>query len=226
MNNRERFKRILMFIAALIIVFVFSESYSFVWNNYYNSDMLDPFWHNGNILMVMIYAIVYIAFTKSFSGFRIGYFRWSGLLGSQVLSILSANVIAYVQISLIGRGRLSVLPMVAFTAAEIIFAAIWSIIFSRIFKKIYPPRRMIIVYGNVNARELVKKMSNRPDKYRICASISCNEDIDYIKEQISKYEAVIISDVPNGLRSKLIKFALEKSIRTYINPKLSDIIIR
>lgn len=135
MNNRERFKRILMFIAALIIVFVFSESYSFVWNNYYNSDMLDPFWHNGNILMVMIYAIVYIAFTKSFSGFRIGYFRWSGLLGSQVLSILSANVIAYVQISLIGRGRLSVLPMVAFTAAEIIFAAIWSIIFSLYFQE-------------------------------------------------------------------------------------------
>ena len=83
---------------------------------------------------------------------------------------------------------------------------------------------MIIVYGNVNARELVKKMSNRPDKYRICASISCNEDIDYIKEQISKYEAVIISDVPNGLRNKLIKFALEKTvIRTfYINPKSLD----
>ena len=226
MNNKERFKRILMFIAALIIVFVFSESYSFVWHNYYNNDMLDPFWHNGNILMILIYAFVYIAFTKSFSGFRIGYFRWNGLLGSKALSILATNVIAYIQISLIGRGRLSALPMLALTFGEVIFALVWSLVFSHIFKKIYPPRRMIIVYGNVNARELVRKMSNRPDKYRICASISCNEDIEYIKEQISKYEAVIISDIPNELRNKLIKFALEKSIRTYINPKLSDIIIR
>lgn len=228
MNNkeRERFKRILIFIAALIIVFAFSKSYSFVWNNYYNNDMLDPFWHNGNILMVILYIVVYISFTKSFNGFRIGYSRWTGLLGSQVLGILTTNTVVYLQISLIGRGRLSIAPMMALTIFDLIFAACWSLIISFIFKRIYPPRRMIILYGNVNAGDLVMKMSHRPDKYRICASISCDEDLEYIKEQILKYDAVIISDVPSALRNKIVKFALEKSIRTYINPKLSDIIIR
>jgi len=228
MNNkeRERFKRILMFIAAFIIVFAFSKSYSFVWNNYYNSDMLDPFWHNGNILMVLLYIFVYITFNKSFNGFRIGYSKWTGLLGSQTLAILTTNIISFLQISLIGRGRLSVLPMLVLTVSDMIFAAVWSIVFSRIFKKIYPPRRMIIVYGNVNARDLVLKMSNRPDKYKICASISCTENFETIKHQIAEYDAVIISDVPSDLRNKIVKFALEKSIRTYINPKLSDIILR
>ena len=226
MNNKAKFKRILMFIAAFIILAVFAHAYSFVWNDFYNSDMLDPFWHNGNILMICIYAVFYIFFTKNFNGFRIGYLKWMGLWGSQVLGIIATNIVVFVQISLIGRGRLSILPMLALTGCQILFAGLWSFLFTKLFEKIYPPRRMIIVYGNVNAKELVQKMSNRPDKYMICAAISCNEDIEFIKEQISKYEAVIISDVPNGTRNKLIKFALEKSIRTYINPKLSDIIIR
>lgn len=226
MNNKESIKRILKFAAAFICIFAFAESFSYVWHNYYNSGMLDPFWHNGNILMICIYAVIYIVFSKCFSAFRIGYYRWSGLLGSQVLSILSANIITYLEISLIVRGRMGPLPILLMTVAEIAFAAVWSFLFTKLFTKLYPPRRMIIVYGNVNAGELVKKMSNRPDKYMICSSISCNEDLEYIKEQILKYEAVIISDVPNSLRNKLIKFTLEKSIRTYINPKLSDIILR
>lgn len=226
MNNKESFKRILKFTAAFICIFAFSACFRVVWHEYYNSEMLDPFWHNGNIMMICIYAVIYIAFSKCFSAFRIGYYKWSGLLGSQVLSILSANIVTYLEISLIVRGRMGPLPILIMTVTQILFAAIWSFLFTRLYAKIYPPKRMIVVYGNVNAGELVKKMSNRPDKYIICASISCNEDLDYIKEQISKYEAVIISDVPNNLRNKLIKFTLENSIRTYINPKLSDIILR
>ncbi|MGN0602197.1 MAG: sugar transferase [Oscillospiraceae bacterium] len=226
MNNKGKIKRPLVFIASFIIIAVFCWAFSIVWNDYYNSDMLDPFWHNGNILMICIYAVIYVFFTKSFNGFRIGYLKWMGLLGSQALGIIATNIVLFIQISLIGRGRLSAVPMIALTACEIVFAGIWGFLFTKLFAKIYPPRRMIIVYGNVNAKDLVRKMSNRPDKYMICASISCNEDLEYIKEQILKYEAVIISDVPNKIRNKLIKFALDKSIRTYINPKLSDIIIR
>ena len=226
MNNKERYKRILMFISAFILIAVFAQAYSFVWNDYYNSDMLDPFWHNGNILMICIYIVFYVFFTKTFNGFKIGYLKWPGLWGSQILGILATNVVVFVQISLIGRGRLSVIPMLALSGIEIVLAGVWSILFTKLFTKIYPPRRMIIVYGNVNAKDLVQKMSNRPDKYMICAAISCNEDIELIKSRILEYEAVILSDVPNGTRNKLIKFTLENSIRTYINPKLSDIIIR
>ena len=226
MNNKESFKRIITFIAAFIILAVFGTAFSVVWNDYYNEGMQDPFWHNGNILMIGIYAVIYILLTKSFNGFRIGYHKWLGLLGSQALGIITTNIVIFIQISLIGRGRLSIVPMLGLTVIEIAAAGAWSLLFTKLFLKIYPPRRMVIVYGNVNARDLVKKMSNRPDKYMICASISCNEDLEFIKEQISKYEAVIISDVPNNIRNKLIKFTLEKSIRTYINPKLSDIIIR
>lgn len=226
MKNKEQFKRILIFFSSLVIVLAFAECFAYVWSNYYNRDMADRYVYKGNMLLFAVYTLIYVIVAKSVNGFKISYLKPLGLFGSQVLGILATNAAAFVEISLIGRGRLDFAPMIVLTLVEMVIALIWCFAFSKVFSMIYPPRRMIIVYGNVNAKDLVAKMSNRQDKYLICASISCDEDIDRIKEEIMKYEAVIISDVPSQLRNQLLKFTLDKSIRTYINPKLSDIIIR
>lgn len=226
MKNKEQFKRILVFFASLIIILIFAWTFAYVWSNYYNKNMFDKYVYKGNLLLFTVYTFVYIIVTKSLNGFKIAYLKPMGLFGSQILGILATNAAAFIQISLIGRGRFTVAPMLVLTAVQLAVALVWCCVFSKLFSVIYPPRKMIIVYGNVNARELVQKMSNRQDKYLICESISCDENIELIKEEILKYEAVIISDVPSELRNKLLKFTLDKSIRTYINPKLSDIIIR
>ncbi len=226
MKNKEQFKRILIFLASFIIVLIFGKAFSKVWYTQYNSDMFDPFWFYGNILMVMIYVFIYVVSANAVSGFKIAYMKPLSLFGSQALGIIATNVITFVQISLIGRGRLTVAPMISLTGFELAVALIWSFVFTKLFSLIYPARKMIIVYGNANARDLVTKMSSRQDKYIICTSISCDEDIDKIKEEILRHEAVIISDVPSLLRNTLLKFTFDHSIRTYINPKLSDIIVR
>lgn len=225
-NNKEQYKRILNFAGAIIITVLFTTCFSHVWYNYYNSSMIDPFWFKGNILLMGLYALFYAFMTVSFNGFRLGYERTLGLFGSQVLSIIGTNIIAFLVVSLIGRGRLEASPMLLLTVVEFCIAVIWSFIFTKIYNAMYPPRKLIIVYGNKNAKMLVTKMSQRNDKYSICAAISCDESLKEIKRQILKYEGVIISDIPNDLRNKLVKFTFEHSIRTYINPKLSDIIIR
>lgn len=225
-KGREQYKRILNFLGALIIIGFCMLGFAKVWYNYYNSKMLDPFWHYGNILMVMVYGMIYLMMTNTFNGFRLGYSKFMGLFGSQVLGILGANITEAVLIALIGRNRLDLTPMAALALAELGFSLLWSYFFTGLYTKIYPPRRMIILYGNKNAKYLVTKMSQRNDKYNICESVSCDESLDDIEERIQKYEAVIISDIPNDLRNRIIKFCFENSIRTYINPKLSDIIIR
>ena len=58
-KNREQFKRLLTFLAAFIIIAVFGRLYAPVWYLQYNKGMLDPFWYNGNILMVAIYVLLY-----------------------------------------------------------------------------------------------------------------------------------------------------------------------
>jgi exopolysaccharide biosynthesis polyprenyl glycosylphosphotransferase len=226
MKNREQFKRLLNFAASMIIIACFAYGFSKVWYSQYNREMLDPFWYNGNILMVAIYVIVYVICTNCFSGFRLGYFKTASLVGSQTLGILMTNAITFLEVSLIGRGRLSAVPLLGLTAAELVFSVVWCIVCTKLFANIYPPRRMIIVYGNSSARELVKKMSSRVDKYIISESVSCDENISTIKNKILEHEAVIFCDLPSEMKNQLVKYCFDNNIRTYITPKLSDIIIR
>ena len=225
-KNREQYKRLLNFIAALVIILFFVMGFSFVWYNYYNSKMHDPFWHYGNFLMIGIYCVMYATFTSLFNGFRLGYSKFMGLFGSQVLGIISTNAMEIVLIALIGRNRMDLSAMVVLAAVELVFACPWSYVFTMIYTKMYPPRRLLIIYGNSNAKYLVNKMAQRTDKYNICAAVSCEESLDEIERRILRYEGAIITDIPGDLRNKLVKFCFEHSIRTYINPKLSDIIIR
>lgn len=232
MTNREQFKRIIVFFASLVIILCVSLSFSFVWHNIYNSHFGEKigeqyfFWQRGNFLLICVYMLVYAIFARSFNGFRIGYLKTTGLIGSQILGLIATNAVTYLQISLIGRSMVNVLPMAMLTVYQSVIAAIWAFGANYVHSKIYPPRRMIIVYGNTNARDLVTKMSERVDKYLICSSVSITEKLEVIKERILDFEAVIICDVPSELRNQILKFTYDKSIRTYITPKISDVILR
>lgn len=148
------------------------------------------------------------------------------MLYSQSISMVAVNIITYFQISVIGRDFMKVIPMIYMTAADLIIISVWIFCNNRIYLKLYPPRKLIIVYGSRNAETLTNKMSKREDKYMICESISIKEDFSRIKNEISRYDGVIICDISGKLRNDIIKYCFEKSKRIYISPKISDIIIR
>lgn len=84
----------------------------------------------------------------------------------------------------------------------------------------------MILYGSHQAASLVLKMSQRVDKYMICESVSITESPEKIRELILKYEGVIICDIPAEERNDYLKFCYNNSVRAYIAPKISDIIVR
>lgn len=229
MNNKEQFKRMVMFFCGFIIALAVSGVFSVIWTSCYNySEELkqDIFWRNGNALLVLLYMLLYIVFGKTFGGFRVGSLKTVGLIGSQVLATLFTNFFTYIFISLISRGFLNIGPTILMTIIDFICIIIWAFASKAIYARIYPPKKMIIVFGSTSARDLVQKMSVRVDKYLICSSISIEEPLEKIKNKILGYDGIILCDIPSQIRNKILKYAYEHSIRTYINPKLSDIIVR
>lgn len=225
--KREQFKRVIMFADSFLLIAAVVISFGYLWNGFYNLTVIeDPFFRKGNYLLIAVYALVYSLIGSSFSAFKVGYSKPLGIIGSQIITLIGTNAVTYLQISLIARGFVPVVPLIVLTLIDIGYAVVWAMCSSVFYRKVYPARKMIIVYGSPSARDLVVKMSMRVDKYIICSSISSDEDLETIKERISQYEAVIICDVPAPKRSKILKYTFEKSIRTYINPKISDIIVR
>ncbi len=200
--------------------------FAFVWYRYYSETIVLPYYRRGNWVLIGIYCLLITLFFKAYGGFKLGYLKKTDMLYSQLISMACANFVTYMLISLIGRDFMNPMPVVLMTLVDFGVIAMWTVLTGKLYFVIYPPRRLIILYGSHQAASLVLKMSQRVDKYMICESISVTEEPEKIRELILKYEGVIICDIPAEQRNDYLKFCFERSVRAYIAPKISDIIIR
>lgn len=224
--KRDKFKRLISFVLAFFLVMILTAGFGIVWYTYYSDTIVLPYYRRGNWVLIGIYCMLVWVFFKAYGGFKLGYLKKTDMLYSQLISIACVDFVSYFLISLIGRHFLAVSPMLILTFADFGFISLWTLLTDKIYFLLYPPRKLIILYGSHQAASLVLKMSQRVDKYMICESISINEDTEKIRELILRYEGVIICDIPAELRNDYVKFCYENSIRAYIAPKISDIIIR
>ncbi len=224
--KRDRYKRIISLFFALVMMCILTGAFAFVWYKYYSETIILPYYRRGNWVLIGIYSLLVYLFFKAYGGFKFGYLKKTDMLYSQFLSMACADFVTYFLISLIGRDFMALSPMIMLTFADFGFIALWTLVTGRIYFLIYPPRKLMILYGSHQAASLVMKMSRRVDKYMICESISASEDPEKIKELILKYEGVIICDISAEQRNNYVKFCYENSVRSYIAPKISDIIIR
>ncbi|MDE5582986.1 MAG: sugar transferase [Ruminococcus sp.] len=224
--RKDRYKRIISFASAVMLLCILTGLFGAVWYEFYSEEIILPFYRRGNWTLIAIYMMLTAVFFRAYGGFKLGYLKKTDMLYSQLISMVCVNTIAYFMISLIGRDFMAFTPVLNLTFTDFGVIAIWTVLSGKIYFLIYPPRKLIILYGSGQAGALVMKMSQRVDKYMICESVSVCEPSEKIKDLILKYEGVIICDIPESQRSEYIKFCFEKSVRAYIAPNVSDIIIR
>ena len=225
-SKRDRYKKFITFGLSIVMLCFMTGLFGRIWYGYYVGEIVLPFYRRGNWVLMGMYFLLMVLFFKAYGGFKLGYLKKTDMLYAQIISMICVNFVTYFLISLIGRRFMSVPPILILTGVDLIFISVWTFLTAKLYFLVYPPRRLIILYGSSQAAALVLKMSQRVDKYMICESISISEDPEKIKEQIMKYEGVIICDIPAEQRNDFLKFCFQNSVRAYIAPKISDIIIR
>lgn len=176
--------------------------------------------------MIALYAGLLFFFLFTYGGLKIGYLKKENLLCSQILSIGLLNLITYIQISLLDKKFHSPKVLVIMTITQLLLAIGWTFLFQRLYRFLFPPRRMLLVYGDRQAFHLVEKINSREDKYYLQTAIHIRAGMETILEEAKRYDALIIGDIPAKERNALLKKCFEEDIRTYSVPKLSDILIR
>lgn len=227
MNKAEQFKTIIKFISSTVLLAMQTLLYGYTWMTYYGSNIWDaPFYRRGNWLVIALYGLLLFLFINTYGGFKIGYLRKLDAIFSQILATLCVNVITYIQICLLDRHFVDVIPFLGFTFIEGIIIAVWANIYQLIYAWLFPPRRMILIYGERPVFGLKDKINSRGDKYNICEMVDINKGLEYVYNKMIGYEAVIIGDIPSQYRNQILKRCFEKSIRTYMLTKISDVILR
>lgn len=226
MNERRKYRHLVSAVSGLLLVGILTLEFAYVWQNYYASVIVEPFFRRGNWVVILIYTALTGVFFKAYGCTRYGYLKRSDLIYYQAIAITMVNFISYFQISTIGRRFLPPTPLLILTLMDWLLIACWAVLINQLYFRLYPPRRLVIVYGSRHAADLVMKMSMRVDKYMICESISADEGLPAITKALEGFDGVILCDIAAELRNDLIKHCCAHRMRAYVSPKVSDILMR
>ena len=229
MENRERYKRLIMFLASAVIIAIETLLFAYIWYKFYaHKEVIGRRFDRGNQVVIGLYVLMMYFFYKIYGGFKVGYLRVFEVIYSQILSVVCVNFITYLQLCLIGRWRLGehLSPMLAMTGIDLVIVVVWVVGMRFVYTRLYPPRQMLMIYGGRNPVDLRDKLETREDKYAIKEMAPLSLGLDALKEKIDGYRAVVIGDIPSHERNVLLKYCFERNIRCYSIPKLSDIMLR
>ena len=226
MSKREDYKRFIVFCLASLIVVAQAAVFAWVWYSVYRGQIDEPFWRKGNWVLIAIYGLMFALFAKLYGGLKVGYLKRIDVFYSLTLALLCTNVVEYLEITLINRWFISVWPMIELTMIQLVLAIIWIFGSRYIYSKLYRARRLLVIYGDRDpGDDLIHKMNSRKDKYDISGKVHVSVGEEELHKMMGEYDGVIIWDLPSIERNRYLKFCFAHSIRCYVSPKISDIIL-
>ncbi len=235
-HSKEQYKRFIMLLGTILIVAVQTAMLACLWYNYYANRELKSmrkyfryfyYYRRGHWTIIVLYAVVLILFMKVLGGFRVGYLRNLDVLYSQILSVCAANAVEYLQLALIAKWKFLqfATPIAVLALMQIAVGVVWIVAMRSIYARLYPPHEMLLIYGNISPKALIRKLQSRGDKYKVKETVHLKAGMETILNKIAQYESVIIGDIPSHERNQFLKFCFQNNIRCYSVPKISDIMI-
>lgn len=222
--KRESTKSLVRLSEAIFETVVLSAVYYLFWR--FGYDVPGLFVFKGKYVLMGVYAIITFFLFKNMDGFKFGDLRRLDLALAQWIGSFIANFVTYFQLCLIENKMITPVPMLLLVVADVIICTTFVFLYTYIYQHIYAPYQMLMIFGKDTALGLKIKIDSRWDKYHIEKWISAEEDFDKICEEILKFQAVVINDVPAEIRNDILKFCYQNQVRTYVVPKITDVIMR
>lgn len=229
MQKKESFKRLARLIFSGICLF----GQVFIYMRFLYMYFFEPikqnleFFEKGEALFIAIYVVLIFFFSNMYGGMRIGYLKNGEVIFSQIFATLLANIVTYGQVSIMVTALFELRPFFYMLVMQIAWAVVWINIANFIYQHIFEARKMLLIHGDRPYDDILAKFNTRKDKYNIakCMSYRVGYD-DLFMEVLEPYDAIVIWDIPVDVRNKILKFCYGHSIRVYIMPKITDVILK
>ena len=227
MGKLDSIKRILVLQLVMVEFVLDVAGFALIWLFGYKKMLEIHFWQKGDALLIAIYAAILFGFFLVYGAGKVGYLRSFEIFLSHAFSILAANTIGYAQIALMNARLINPKYILILTAAEMVFSLGWAFLSNLIYRSVFAPRDLLLVCGERPVDEIVEKFKTRKDRFEIVKIMNISEGLDAILKEIpNRYQGVVVWDIPQKSRNDILKFCYSKSIRVYMMPKISDVIVQ
>ena len=223
---REQYKRFINLIAIVSAIAFEAVSFGYVWFNIYVPQIGWSFFRRGHWAVIGLYIMFVVLLTHTFDGYKLSYMRLRDIILSNIPAILIGGAAGYIEVCLVAVYYFSPLPIVKLCLIQTAFIVLWAYLTRKIYVALYPPRDLLLIYGSYPYQHITDKLTERKDRYIITEKLSVDSDIETINDRIMAHNAVLLADLPDEKRNRIIKYCCANSVRVYVTPKISDIMFR
>lgn len=158
--------------------------------------------------MIGLYALILFFFSTMYGSMKIGQYRQALRLCCRSISVCFCLIWCVFVICLLAFGIVNPMYMIAAMAVEMTLSTIWNFVIIHFYNRIFQPWKILLIYGERPAADLVYKVEARRDKYAIYDAVNIDEGIDKIAEKMKDFQAVIIGDISAEKRKRYAQILL------------------
>ncbi len=222
MHLLVKFRNSILFMLKMLVVAVLTTAFIGVWQNFYSNARFGGL---GDLVIVGVYLGVLVLFSKIYDAFKVGIIRTHVLAYSLSLAVFLTNCFAYLMLSFIARDVLNPIALIVLTAAQVLITIIMTYSLNRVYFTLYKPRLILAIFDPKNRNDIIKKVSIIKDRFELSKGITIDKDIEEIKGEIDKHEAILICDFDASLKSEILKYCYSENKRIYLLPSSADTIL-
>lgn len=225
-KNNEQFKKMLRSLLTVILVVAEVGVFAYAWLTEYNNYIVLPFVQKGNWFFYAVYILLFTIFLHSFDGLKFGSYRKTNLVIAQSLATFATLFIVYLQIVLLAARFVTPVPLLLVLLVDMVIIFINTLLSNLLFRKLFPPKKTLIIYDDYSPENFIEKLNMRGDKFIIHNVLNVSVGFEELEKQIVESQSVIIYDVHSEARNRILKICFENNIRAYSTTKVSDILVR
>ena len=197
-QKRESFKRLINLGLTAICLGMEIALFAYYWRVQFRFSLVEELrklWFKGSTLEVVIYGVILLLFSNMYGGMRLGYLKNVELIFSQVFSTIIANVFIYGELSVMAKQLFVPDVFLLMTMQQTIVVIVYTNVANRLYRRIFPPRKLLLVHGDKSVDRTLSKFDSRRDKYVITRMIHVNEGFDAVtREILETYESGRLND--------------------------------
>lgn len=222
--NKVRHDVAILGVKVLNVLYM-TAAFGFVWFSYYAPDAALVYYNKrGDILLILIFAVLYVLFGRTYDALQISMTRKLEIVYSQTLALLLSDMIMYLIILLLTKHWPMVLPLLAAGAVQVLGSAVWATLAQIWYFHTFSAKPTVVVYDE---REGIPELINdygfdrKFDVIRVMDSVSCVDDLSALDEA----EVVFLSGIRSHDRNVILKYCVANDKRTFVVPRIGDVIM-
>lgn len=221
------YRELCLLILAMAAAFIFFMHWRYF---VYSRGDIEHLQRRSNIFIaVFIYVVLFALIGRWIHAFKIGVERKMNLIAAQLLTAGAVDALeVFISVALTAQYKLF-LPILAMCVRmfflHVVVCVLLIIPMIDFYRKTFPPLRVIEIRGD-RRDDMLDKMNSLTYKYHVEKIIHYDTSEIKLINEISKYDAVLIGDLPASDKNKMLKLCFNADKRVYFVPKISDVIIK